>query len=296
MSCPLPCSSASSSGRMPDRRWRLSVFWVMRNRSLPSRWSSTRARWEALGWTRPGGTRHRGAGRPASRRVHTPSGPRKSGMPESVLMPAPVKATMCSDRDDPPGYRLGLVVKVTVDRFPLTLPQAFDALVRDSLQRVANYEEWPSTHPSEQRGPSLCVSFERLHGSARPSHQFPVPVGVGGAYEPPRTSAFTGVLLLTCRPPRPSRAELFSRGQQDAAAVPHPGRRAPPTRRPRARPTPRAVHDGGYPGRRQQRRVHPARGTCVARLSPRPARPSRSPGSRSPRRLPPRRDRARTWS
>src|SRR4028118_1698138 len=37
-----------------------------------------------------------GGGNPASRRVHTPSGPRKSGMPESVLMPAPVKATMCS--------------------------------------------------------------------------------------------------------------------------------------------------------------------------------------------------------
>src|SRR3712207_6075304 len=41
-------------------------------------------------------TRHLGRGRPASRRVHTPSGPRKSGMPESVLMPAPVKATICS--------------------------------------------------------------------------------------------------------------------------------------------------------------------------------------------------------
>jgi hypothetical protein len=63
---------------------------------LPSRWSSTRDRWVALGLIWPGGTRHRGAGRPASRRVHTPSGPRKSGMPESVLMPAPVKATMRS--------------------------------------------------------------------------------------------------------------------------------------------------------------------------------------------------------
>jgi hypothetical protein len=72
------------------------VFCVTRNRSLPSRWSSKRDRWDALGSTRSGEIRHRGAGRPASRRVHTPSGPRKSGMPESVLMPAPVKATICS--------------------------------------------------------------------------------------------------------------------------------------------------------------------------------------------------------
>jgi hypothetical protein len=81
---------------MPERRWRLSVFCVMRNWSLPRRWSSTRDRWEALGLTWSGGTPHRGADRPASRRVHTPLGPRKSGTPDSVLMPAPVKATMCS--------------------------------------------------------------------------------------------------------------------------------------------------------------------------------------------------------
>ena len=31
---------------------------------------------DAFGATSPGGTRHVGAGRPASRRVHTPSGPR----------------------------------------------------------------------------------------------------------------------------------------------------------------------------------------------------------------------------
>ncbi len=49
----------------------------------------------ALGCTWFGETRHCGGGKPASRRVHTPLGPRKSGMPESVLMPAPVKATMC---------------------------------------------------------------------------------------------------------------------------------------------------------------------------------------------------------
>ena len=97
MSWPLPCSSANSSGRIPERRWRLSVFWVMRNWSLPSRCSSTRERWDALGATWSRGTRHFGAGRPASRRVHTPSGPRKSGMPESVLMPAPVKAMTCSE-------------------------------------------------------------------------------------------------------------------------------------------------------------------------------------------------------
>src|SRR5215208_4183617 len=97
MSCPLPCNSAKESGLMPERRWRSSVFWVTRNRSLPSRWSSKRERWDAFGATSPGGTRHLGAGRPASRRVPTPSGPRKSGMPESVLIPAPVKATMCSD-------------------------------------------------------------------------------------------------------------------------------------------------------------------------------------------------------
>ena len=48
-----------------------------------------------MGFTWPGGTCLRGAGRPASRSVHTPLGPRKSGIPESVLIPAPVKATMC---------------------------------------------------------------------------------------------------------------------------------------------------------------------------------------------------------
>src|SRR5215217_385498 len=98
MSCPLPCNSAKESGLMPERRWRLSVFWVTRNRSLPSCWSSKRDMWETLGATSPGGTRHVGAGSPASRRVHTPSGPRKSGIPESVLIPAPVKATMCSEQ------------------------------------------------------------------------------------------------------------------------------------------------------------------------------------------------------
>src|SRR5829696_2653822 len=72
MSCPLPCSSARISGRMPERRWRLSVFWVIRNRSLSSRWSSTREMWDALGSIWLGGTRQRGAGRPASRLVHTP--------------------------------------------------------------------------------------------------------------------------------------------------------------------------------------------------------------------------------
>src|SRR5215217_7087768 len=62
MSCPLPCNSAKESGLMPERRWRLSVFWVTRNWSLPSRWSSKRDRWDALGATSPGGTRHLGAG------------------------------------------------------------------------------------------------------------------------------------------------------------------------------------------------------------------------------------------
>ncbi len=45
---------------MPDRRWRLSVFCVMTNWSLPSRWSSTRARCDALGLTSPGATRQAG--------------------------------------------------------------------------------------------------------------------------------------------------------------------------------------------------------------------------------------------
>src|SRR4051794_4633028 len=97
MSLPLPCNSARMSGSRPRSGCRPSVFCVIRKRSLPSRWSSTRARCEALGPTRSGRTFQRGAGSPASRRVHTPSGPRKSGMPESVLMPAPVKATTCSE-------------------------------------------------------------------------------------------------------------------------------------------------------------------------------------------------------
>ncbi len=38
----------------------------------------------------------RGGGRCARWHVHTPSGPRKSGMPHAVLMPAPVNATILS--------------------------------------------------------------------------------------------------------------------------------------------------------------------------------------------------------
>src|SRR5919107_1085459 len=98
MSCPLPCNSAKESGLMPERRGGGWGFWGGGKRGLASCWSSKRDMWEVLGAPSPGGTRHVGAGSPASRRVHTPSGPRKSGMPESVLIPAPVKATMCSEQ------------------------------------------------------------------------------------------------------------------------------------------------------------------------------------------------------
>ncbi len=100
-------------GPSPPARCRPSMFWVSRQASRPVRSRSTRARWPALGWApqagesvrvAPGPLPHlrvaRGSGRcgtpsrppgPSSTR---PFGPRKSGMPLSVLMPAPVRTTM----------------------------------------------------------------------------------------------------------------------------------------------------------------------------------------------------------
>jgi len=86
-----PCNSASNSGRIPDRKWRLSTFWEMRNYNLPKFCNSTIARWAALGSTEAKGRVF--VGSPLACLVQMPFGPRKSGSPDSVLMPAPVKTT-----------------------------------------------------------------------------------------------------------------------------------------------------------------------------------------------------------
>jgi hypothetical protein len=116
------------------------VFCVMRNRSLPSRWSSTRARWEAFGSIWPGGTLQCGAGSPASRLVQTPLGPRKSGMPESVLMPAPVKATMCSHST----IHRAIVPMCSSRRFTFAyrlLRCLGYSIDQNTLQRIAEFRE-----------------------------------------------------------------------------------------------------------------------------------------------------------
>ena len=50
--------------------------------------------WVRLGWATVKLDLGLGSGSPARCSVHTPEGPRKSGMPQLVEMPAPVKATM----------------------------------------------------------------------------------------------------------------------------------------------------------------------------------------------------------
>ena len=50
--------------------------------------------WVRLGWATVKLALGLGSGLPARCSVHTPEGPRKSGMPQLVEMPAPVKATM----------------------------------------------------------------------------------------------------------------------------------------------------------------------------------------------------------
>ena len=106
----VPCSSSTVSAGSPDRWCSRSMFWVIRASSRPCRCSSTNAWCPALGFaSRMAG--HASAfwrqysTRPASLdtnswkstvrfRAHTPFGLRKSGTPDSVEMPAPVKPTM----------------------------------------------------------------------------------------------------------------------------------------------------------------------------------------------------------
>jgi len=88
-----PCNSARISGRIPDFKWRLSTFCEIRNFNFPSFWSSTIAMWPLLGSTEFQGLPMDFGGSPLSCRVHTPSGPLKSGRPDSVLIPAPVNST-----------------------------------------------------------------------------------------------------------------------------------------------------------------------------------------------------------
>jgi hypothetical protein len=86
-----------------------SIFWVITAAALPRRTSSATARWPRLGAAAPNvssiAKRRRQVSRRASSesrksaksigamRVQMPPGLRKSGIPDSVLMPAPVKTT-----------------------------------------------------------------------------------------------------------------------------------------------------------------------------------------------------------
>src|SRR6476661_1072027 len=95
---------------MPDAWCRLSIFWVTKAGTLPARWRLASARWR-----RPGlaaaklGSMAKRRSQDSSRisrrlrkssnsigryLLHSPPGERKSGMPHSVEMPAPVKGTI----------------------------------------------------------------------------------------------------------------------------------------------------------------------------------------------------------
>ena len=115
----VPWISTTSSGEVPAAWWRPSTFWVRTAWSLPRRSSSTTALWPSLGSTfqppMPSGSRRlcqerlraSGVRHVVRQRVASFSasgffgstgrlGPRKSGMPESVEMPAPVSTTIRS--------------------------------------------------------------------------------------------------------------------------------------------------------------------------------------------------------
>lgn len=88
-----PCSSAKNFRGRPERRCNPSTFWLMTNLQRPSLTRRAMAMCVMEG-TAASKLTARGGGRPSSSHVHTPSGPRKSGMPQAVEMPAPVCTTM----------------------------------------------------------------------------------------------------------------------------------------------------------------------------------------------------------
>ena len=103
----LPCTSTVSSSGRPAAWWRPSMFWVTQPSRRPMRANSVTALWAGLGraWRRgevdhlaqlrfraPDEDRYRSMVKSSgSTLVHRPSGPRKSGIPDSVDTPAPVK-------------------------------------------------------------------------------------------------------------------------------------------------------------------------------------------------------------
>ena len=105
----VPWISTIRAGLLPARAWRPSTFWVTRVWRRPPASRGTRAWWPSLGstpshippWARTSHRARRTSGSvtktrmseafsASGLRVHTPFGPRKSGMPLSVEMPAPV--------------------------------------------------------------------------------------------------------------------------------------------------------------------------------------------------------------
>mmetsp|Transcript_984 Transcript_984/g.4173 ORF Transcript_984/g.4173 Transcript_984/m.4173 type:complete len:543 (+) Transcript_984:515-2143(+) len=92
-----PCSSARSSLGNPDRRCRQSTLHETRYRTYPCLRNSTSAMCVRLGTAVSSVHFASGMGAPRFCAVHTPFGPRKSGIPMEVLMPAPVWTTMPPD-------------------------------------------------------------------------------------------------------------------------------------------------------------------------------------------------------
>ena len=92
-----PCSSARFSLFMPDLRWSPSMFCEIMNLMKPRSIRIFNARCVLLGTAEEKSISKFGL-TPSFSSVHTPVGPRKSGMPVDVEIPAPVWTTMCLDR------------------------------------------------------------------------------------------------------------------------------------------------------------------------------------------------------
>mmetsp|Transcript_7105 Transcript_7105/g.15538 ORF Transcript_7105/g.15538 Transcript_7105/m.15538 type:complete len:221 (-) Transcript_7105:169-831(-) len=92
-----PCSSLSWASLTPLRRCSPSTFWLTRCVKMPacSRQAMALCAKDGMAWLKAlcGST----ATSPFCSRVHTPSGPRKSDIPQLVEIPAPVKITVCLD-------------------------------------------------------------------------------------------------------------------------------------------------------------------------------------------------------
>ena len=86
----LPCNSARWSLGKPDLMCRQSTLHDTRYLTNPARCSSTSAMCVGVGLARSNLHLAGGMGSPLFCRVHTPLGPRKSGIPADVEIPAPV--------------------------------------------------------------------------------------------------------------------------------------------------------------------------------------------------------------